>query len=501
MDMEYKMLIAEDEVIELEYLTNLVKNKMPQIGKVFTAVTGQEAVDVFLREKCDIVLVDINMPVKNGLSALREMRERSSKFFVSIILTSYGDFSFAKEGIHLQVAEYLLKPALDSEICESVSAALEKFQEQYNFNSSVSSLVDHSKKIKSLLEPEFVFAIVNRADEFTIQRYFQTVTNKRFDSAVCLLLGKPADRDALGRVRTVCQDRGYLCYIAEVPQYFVCYLFSSFSIQDPEMECLDQIVEACMKESTAGYAWGKTKHEMGSLYQSFEEAKALLNRMQKESPAEKAGEDFVKEKVKKLILTAEDDHNSIVTYEIALALQGKETEEKNDLLNQILKGLHLYAEENKIAGAVPFEVKDIFLKNYTFQEILYLTAQNIEEALGPIKRYLKSDHSQIYRKAIEFIRNNYKRPIGLNDLGEALGVTPNYISRVISREGNQGEKTFVDLITSFRINEAKRKIQEGDTLKNIAYEVGFHSASYFSKCFKKITGFSPKEYQDKMLLK
>ena len=183
------------------------------------------------------------------------------------------------------------------------------------------------------------------------------------------------------------------------------------------------------------------------------------------------------------------------------SFQGKTPEEKNKLLNQILKGLYLYAEENEIDGAEPFKAKDVFGGNYTFQEILYLTAQNIEEALVPIKQYLKSNHSQIYRKAIEFIRNNYKRPIGLNDLGEALDVTPSYISRVISREGNQGEKTFVDLITSFRINEAKRKIQEGDTLKNIAYEVGFHSASYFSKCFKKITGVSPKEYQEKMLLK
>ena len=164
--MDYKMLIAEDEVIELDYLTNLVKNKIPQIEKVFTAATGQEAVDVFLREECDIVLIDINMPVKN----------------------------------------------------------------EYNFNSSVSSLIDHSKKIKSLLEPEMVFAIINRADEFSIQRYFQTFSIAQFDSTICLLLEKAETREAVQKMKAACQDSGYLCITAEVPRYYICYIFSTFPI-------------------------------------------------------------------------------------------------------------------------------------------------------------------------------------------------------------------------------------------------------------------------------
>ena len=144
--MDYKILIAEDEYIEREYLEKLVRKKFPQIKKIMVASNGQEAIDIFLKEEADVVLIDINMPMKNGLAALKEMKEKSKKDFISIVLTSYSDFSFAKEGIHLQVSDYILKPAQDSKICESISTALEKLQNQYNFNSSVHSLISHSKK-------------------------------------------------------------------------------------------------------------------------------------------------------------------------------------------------------------------------------------------------------------------------------------------------------------------------------------------------------------------
>lgn len=75
--MVYKILIAEDEQIELEYLRKLIERNFPQIEKVITASNGQEAVDMFLMEEPDLVLIDINMPIKNGLAALKEMRNKA----------------------------------------------------------------------------------------------------------------------------------------------------------------------------------------------------------------------------------------------------------------------------------------------------------------------------------------------------------------------------------------------------------------------------------------
>jgi putative response regulator receiver domain protein len=493
--MVYKILIAEDEQIELEYLRKLIERNFPQIEKVITASNGQEAVDMFLMEEPDLVLIDINMPIKNGLAALKEMRNNSKKPFVSIVLTSYSDFSFAQEGIHLQVSDYILKPAQDSKIRESISTALEKLQNQYNFHSSVHSLISHSKKVQSILEPELVFAIVNRADELTIQRYFETFEGKVFQYAVCLLVEKSVDKDILLKIKNICIDSGYSCFMAELLDSYVYYLFfpSPIQIQD-----IKRIEYAVINEiGKIKIVWGSPKDNISKFYMSFDEAYTQL----KEGTKKLENTDdhyFIKEQVEKLISTLDDNSSSIVIYELALSLLKETTERRNYLFREIVEGLYTFSKNNHINTVKEKEWNDVFVTTNSFQEIIYITTQNLIEILKPIKHYLMSNHSYIYQKAIDFIRENYKKPIGLSDLGNALDVTPNYISRVISKEGKKGERTFVDLITTYRINEAKKLIQEGITIKDISYQVGFHSTSYFSKCFKKKTGFSPKEYQDKM---
>lgn len=493
--MDYKILIAEDEFIEREYIENLVEKKFPQINKIMTASNGQEAVDLFLKEEADVVLIDINMPIKNGLTALKEMKDKSKKTFVSIVLTSYSDFSFAQEGIHLQVSNYILKPAQDSEICESISAALEKLQSQHNFNSSVNSLISHSKKIQSILEPDLVYAIVNHADEFTLKRYFDTFEGKVFQYAVCFLVEKTVNQDILNRIRSICIDNGYSCFMAELLDSCVFYLFFPSQIQVQDLNHIKDTVTDEIKN--VKLVWGDPKDKISDFYLSFEEAHALFNRKTNESnDTELSG--FIKRHVEKLLSTLEDNSSSIVIYELALSLLNETVEKKNYILCGIINDLYAFAKNNQISEVEKKEWKDVFTVTNSFQEVVYITTQNLVKVLKPIKHYLLSNHSYMHQKAIDFIKQNYKKPIGLNDLGNALDVTPNYISRVISKEGKKGENTFVDLVTTYRINEAKKMIQEGVTIKDISYQVGFHSISYFSKCFKKKTGLSPKEYQEKM---
>ena len=105
-------------------------------------------------------------------------------------------------------------------------------------------------------------------------------------------------------------------------------------------------------------------------------------------------------------------------------------------------------------------------------------------------RYQKLDY--LTRKAVEYIKANYQRQISLHDVAESLQVSDSHLSRQLSKN----DRGFSDLLNEYRIQQAKRKIREGEMMKLVADQCGFRSQSYFTQTFRKFVGMSPKEYRD-----
>jgi CheY-like chemotaxis protein len=82
-----KILIAEDDDLSRILLKVLLLKWIPEV-KVNEAFNGKEAVEQFLKEKPDIIFMDINMPIMNGLMAAREIRQLENKIRVPIISIS-----------------------------------------------------------------------------------------------------------------------------------------------------------------------------------------------------------------------------------------------------------------------------------------------------------------------------------------------------------------------------------------------------------------------------
>ncbi|MBU5445024.1 response regulator [Paenibacillus sp. MSJ-34] len=110
MEAIWKVLIADDEPIIREGIREAVD--WPALGMevIAEAEDGEEALELALAHEAHILLVDLNMPIMNGMTLMKRVRERlpGSKI---VIITGHDEFAYAQEAIRLQVEDYILKPA------------------------------------------------------------------------------------------------------------------------------------------------------------------------------------------------------------------------------------------------------------------------------------------------------------------------------------------------------------------------------------------------------
>lgn len=111
------VLIVEDELIEREFLTTVVRDDLLPEDTLLTCETGIEAVQLAKQYRPNIILMDLMIPELDGLSAIQEIRKFLSNTCITI-MTAYSEFSYAQKAISLQVFEYLLKPFKPKEFLE-----------------------------------------------------------------------------------------------------------------------------------------------------------------------------------------------------------------------------------------------------------------------------------------------------------------------------------------------------------------------------------------------
>lgn len=127
----YRILIAEDELIERTVLKKTLHKKLGENCEILEAENGREALHIFRSTDVHIVILDIEMPGIKGLEVAEIMR-KEKKGFCIIFLTAYDKFEYAKRAIAVRAMEYLLKPYSDKELIGVVEEALHLFHKQEN---------------------------------------------------------------------------------------------------------------------------------------------------------------------------------------------------------------------------------------------------------------------------------------------------------------------------------------------------------------------------------
>lgn len=120
-----KIVIADDELPIREWLNYCLKDNPEGLMVVGTASDGLEAYELAVKEKPDVVIIDIKMPKMDGLTAMKNIKQVLPQTDF-IILTNYAEFSYAKQAISYGAKDYILKSELRSSDLIQVLKRIEK---------------------------------------------------------------------------------------------------------------------------------------------------------------------------------------------------------------------------------------------------------------------------------------------------------------------------------------------------------------------------------------
>lgn len=158
-----------------------------------------------------------------------------------------------------------------------------------------------------------------------------------------------------------------------------------------------------------------------------------------------------------------------------------------------------YAKEAISCGVYEYIVKsDIRPKE--LKEILDKVNESVKELeKNKISRLQKEStlseskdgYSKTIKKSIDYIHKNYKQHISLQDISNYVFLSHEYFSRLFKEEVGEN---FSSYLTNYRMKKAESLIKNTDMkISQIAIEVGYTNASYFSRSYKKFKGISPED--------
>ena len=122
-----RLLIADDECLEREALTEMVSRRFEHEVVLETAENGRKAADTAILWGADLILMDIEMPGMSGLDAARAVLAQRPGCRV-IFVTAYSLFQYAHEAVHLGACDYLLKPVDPDELEASIRRAMRQIE-------------------------------------------------------------------------------------------------------------------------------------------------------------------------------------------------------------------------------------------------------------------------------------------------------------------------------------------------------------------------------------
>ncbi|WP_367568603.1 response regulator [Lacrimispora sp.] len=534
-----KLLIVDDEPIVQAGISVMINCNKLGITICGTASDGYEALDIISKEQPDIVIADIKMPRMDGMELARTCKERFGALPVFIILTSYEEFSLAREAISYQVSDYLVKLNLNEKMLES---AIIKAAAMASSHKDRKEIIPGPDADVLLNKEKFYIRLLHNLFENDRQFFFQCRSlNLDIEScgafATCYLSmslssSSPTNFDqqlrlymnAAQMVKQILQKYIPCDMLTLDMEHLVMILFIPSDYEKESDKNFEDMLKSAMENiSSMVYTYYKIRllSSIGSpvtklieLYKSYHHSRTTMPYASSEHPVILSSE----------ILEIRESRNTfniaIFKDAITLAYEQYDHQQLEKIFEEICNLLREYpshyAQAMDAASNILYlstsllnngesVINNIFSDSPYGYRSLYdctKTSEIIEwmECLckGLCDSFIaqqKEHKNYIVNNVKLYIKNNISKKLLLNEVAAVFGISPNYLSGLFPKYTSLG---FNEYITLEKINHAKKYLRSEDCrIYEVSEKVGYGNQYYFSKVFKKIEGISPVEYRNK----
>lgn len=528
----YRVILIDDEPLILAGIASMICWEEQDCCIVGKATNGHTAIDMIVELQPDIVITDIRMPVMNGLELIETCREKNCEF-AFIFLTNLEDFQLAKQAVHLGATDYLVKldlqPQTLIQALEKAKECCSRMESHHNKELYTRLLKDSQEQLERsyfsrlLLHPsesEFL------ADQDIAARYREVYLLLFQMKPEQILFGQTEDYDfqfvSSQLLDIVSRIAGrYFCrHTMLMPKKDQGLLvLSPKARSDDQKACSDLCEKINVALSTyfaltALFGVSKKKTDHSELPQALEEARAALNgcyydagsrvvfyqdrKTAPQPPEREFNINFLKRSMSAAVMENEGqvlrDIFSDLS-ELFMEYRPNKTQAASACIN-IYTYLHdLLQKSGPEDHGFPYSI-DIagqLAQLGSLEDILAWLDSFCEKVCGLLDDRKEKRSDKLVYLAKRYIHEHYREKLALSDIADELNISPGHLSTTFSRYMDQ---TLSDYIAEVKIEHAKGLLDSGEYLiYEIADQLGFENAYYFSKVFKKVTGMSPKNYK------
>jgi YesN/AraC family two-component response regulator len=508
-----KLMIADDEQYERDYLHKAISERYAGIlDIVYMAKDGAEVLEKAEEYRPDIILMDIRMPRVDGIEAAAQLVRKYPELQL-VIVSAYGEFSYAKQALKIGVKDFLVKPYLDNELAETLDKVIAelgtKFENNLDKQESEGEFNFHEDIDKDIVWD----AAFGRKKTPMLQKELAMwgVQDCSFKSIVFLNNGicrmGPIGYEILKGIFCIKHTYVIMSYLF---RHLVVYVFAE---EDSAYAALNGCIRKArnyikeLDKETVFCGTSGIYQDYNELSKAYQEAVRYVSEYS--SPEIKENLEMDIEKSWQLCDLEDKAYFYLANGNMELSLfwlrkiwellGGEDgTEEafrkctlRRSLMTIIRKINKL--PESRVHTADATHLFQLFSHVENEESKLYQFLEECAQLIIKSKKSVRiNNNTFVVRDAKSYIENHYNEPISLQSVSRALGISTGYLSKCFK---NVEGSSFTEYLTDYRLTKAKELIRLGNsTITDIAYKVGFSDSNYFGKCFKKKEKMSPKEY-------